>query len=356
MAGIFTLDGNFLRACGCRRGAVTFVDMEIARAVILAIPTCDDRPWCSAASIPKALVPVATKPILFHTLDALRGAGVVEAVLLMQPDTACALRLAVGDGTRWGMRITYHESSAELDVREALGVAEEFIDGEPVIVHQADALLRACLRDHVLGFAEHDLDALALMLTPARLPRPIRSLAGGYLLNGRAISIMRDGPAAPDPLSGLRRQGGHVRVLDVEGCLACHGDEATLLEANRHALASLRTQLTDAILEDCEIQGNVVVHPTARLRNTLVRGPAIIGADAHIADSYVGPYTSIGANTRIEGTEIEHSIVMDDAKLLFVGSRLETSIVGRGASIVRRFGIPSAVRMSIGDGAQVALS
>jgi glucose-1-phosphate thymidylyltransferase len=100
----------------------------------------------------------------------------------------------------------------------------------------------------------------------------------------------------------------------------------------------------------------VIVHPTATLRNTLVRGPAIIGPRSHLVDSYVGPYTSIGAGVSIEGTEIEHSIVMDDARLLFVGSRLETSIIGRGASIARRFDMPSAVRMTIGDGAQVALS
>jgi glucose-1-phosphate thymidylyltransferase len=129
-----------------------------------------------------------------------------------------------------------------------------------------------------------------------------------------------------------------------------------LLEANRHALASLTTDVDGAMLEDSEIQGAVVIHPTATLQNTLVRGPAIIGPRSRLVDSYVGPYTSIGADVRIDGTEIEHSIVMDAAQLLFVGSRLETSIIGRGASIVRRFDVPSAVRMSIGDGAQVALS
>jgi glucose-1-phosphate thymidylyltransferase len=330
--------------------------MEIARAVILAVPARDDRPWSSAASTPKPLVPVATKPILFHTLDSLRAAGIVEALLVTRPDSAHAFHQAVGDGARWGMRISYRASSAELDVREALDAAAEFVDGQPVIVHQADALLRACLRDHLLGFAERDLDALALMLAHARLPRSIAPLAGGYLLNARAVSSLRDGPAASEPLARLRRQGGHVHVLEVEGCLACHGDEATLLEANRHALFGLRTEVTDAMLDDCEIQGNVVIHPTACLHNTLVRGPAIIGANAHLVDSYVGPYTSIGADTRIEGTEIEHSIVMDRAQLMFVGSRLETSIIGRGASIVRRFEMPSAFRMSIGDGAHIALS
>jgi glucose-1-phosphate thymidylyltransferase len=167
---------------------------------------------------------------------------------------------------------------------------------------------------------------------------------------------MLGAPAGRDPLARLRRHGRLVRVVDVEGCLACEGSEATLLEANRHALAGISMSIDGATLEGSEIQGSVVIHPTAVLRNTLVRGPAIIGPRTLLVDSYVGPYSSIGADVRIEGTEIEHSIVMDGAQLLFVGSRLETSIIGRGASIVRRFDMPSAVRMSIGDGAHVALS
>lgn len=330
--------------------------MDIARAVILAIPDFDDRPWSSSGSTPKPLLPVATKPILFHTLDALRAAGVVEAVLLTEAAAVLAFHDAVGDGARWGMQIACRAAVRPLGIGAALGTAADFVDGQAVIVHQADALLRADLRDHVLGFARDDVDAVALMLSPQRAQRSGPPVAGGYMLNAAAVSIMRNGPVSSDPLTRLRRQGGHVRVLDLEGCLACHSDEATLLEANRQALTALRTEVTDAMLEDCEIQGNVVIHPTASLRNTLVRGPAIVGAGAEIIDSYIGPYSSIGARTRIQGTEIEHSIVMDGARLMFVGSRLETSIVGRGASIVRRFDMPRAVRLSIGDGAEVALS
>ncbi len=330
--------------------------MEIARAVILAAPAAQDLPWSSVGAGPKPLVPVATRPIVFHTLDALSAAGVLEARLHVEAHAADAYRAAVGCGERWGMTITYAECELGTDMRGALRASLQFVEDEPVLVQRADAILRERLRNHIVGFARDELDALALMLLRPRTPEPLPRLAGGYLLSPRAVSLMLEGPATRDPLTRLRRHGSQVRVLDVEGCLACHGAESSLLEANRHALTQLQTDVDGATLEGSEIQGSVVIHPTAVLQNTLVRGPAIIGPRTRLVDSYVGPYTSIGGDVRIEGTEIEHSIVMDGAQLLFVGSRLETSIIGRGASIVRRFDMPSAVRMSIGDGAQVALS
>lgn len=330
--------------------------MEIARAVIQATPPADERPWSSIGLGPKSLTPVATRPIIFHTLDALRGAGVLETALITDASTIDAFKLAVGDGAHWGMTITYLQCDGGSGVPAALRAAGSFIDGEPILFQRADAILRGCLREHIVSFARDDLDALALMLVRPPAPEPLPRLSGGYLLSPRAVSVMLTAPAGRDPLARLRRHGSQVRELDVEGCLACHGTEAALLEANRHALSQISTDVADAMLRASEIQGSVVIHPSAILQNSLVRGPAIVGPHTKIVDSYVGPYTAIGANVRVEGTEIEHSIVMDDAQLLFVGSRLETSIIGRGASIVRRFDMPSAVRMSIGDGAHVALS
>ncbi|MDX6681603.1 MAG: glucose-phosphate thymidylyltransferase [Solirubrobacteraceae bacterium] len=335
--------------------------MQIARAVILATPSARDTPWSCTGSGPKPLMPVATKPILFHTLEALRAAGVLEVALLTEPRTAATYEAAVGDGDSWGMRIGYTQCAADTDAGGALRVAADFVDGEPVLVLPADAMLRERLREHVVQFARDDLDALALMLRrPRPRPRPrsaepLPRLPGGYLLSSRAVSLMRGGPPGRDPLACLRHHGGNVRVLDVDGCLACHGGEASLLEANRLALGSIVTDV-DRALEGCETQGPVAIHLSAKLTNTFVRGPAIIGARSRLVDAYVGPYTSIGADARIEGAEIEHSIVMDGAQLLFVGSRMESSIIGRAASVVRRFDMPSAMRVSIGDGAHVALS
>jgi glucose-1-phosphate thymidylyltransferase len=97
------------------------------------------------------------------------------------------------------------------------------------------------------------------------------------------------------------------------------------------------------------------VHPTAQLENTLVRGPAIIGPGARLSHAYVGPYTAIGANVTIEGSQVEHSIVLDGAQLMHVGARIETSVIGRGARVARSFGVPTAMRLAIGNGSEVTL-
>jgi glucose-1-phosphate thymidylyltransferase len=81
----------------------------------------------------------------------------------------------------------------------------------------------------------------------------------------------------------------------------------------------------------------------------------VIGPDAQIAHAYIGPYTSIGAGARIEGAEIERSIVAAGASITHVGGRLVASVVGRDARIFRDFSLPRALRLRVGDGTVVAL-
>ena len=83
--------------------------------------------------------------------------------------------------------------------------------------------------------------------------------------------------------------------------------------------------------------------------------PVIVGPDSVITDSYIGPYTSLGPSVVIEAAEIEYSIVLAGAQLLFVGTRLESSIIGRGARIARAFDPPATMRMTLGDGVEVIL-
>lgn len=321
----------------------------------MATPAADDRPWAVQGGEPKPLVPVATRPVLFHALDLLRRAGVLEVVLITEPAAAPVFRAAVGDGDRWGMTIAYAQAAGGGDLGRALTTGNGSAAGEPLLVQRADALLHDELREDIVTFAREGLDALALRLAGDLGSDGVAEDAC-YLLSARAVDALRALGPIEDPIAGLRRHGTNLQVSEVDGCLACQGGELSLLRANRHALERLHRDVDRAHLSGCEIQGHVVVHPTAVVKRTLVRGPAIVGPGARIVDSYIGPYTSIGANACVEGTEIEHSIVMDTARLLYVGARLETSIIGRGATIARRFDMPKAVRLSVGDRAEVALS
>jgi glucose-1-phosphate thymidylyltransferase len=331
--------------------------MEIAKALVLAGRRAEDRPWPSVRFLPKPLVPVANRPILFHNLEALRRAGLLEATIAVEPETAAAIRCAVGDGSDWGLTVRYAECPSDVGIEDALGITRDFLGDEPVLVQHAGALLRERIHPHIAAFAGERLDALALRLPGATTDAEVRAADGGWLLSQRAVSIlMHRATAGADPLARVRAEGGQVRVQHVDGCLPCSGGQETLLEANRRMLEEIVTDVDPACVESSTIQGAVVVHPTARVENSLVRGPAIIGPRTHVREAYIGPYTSIGADVVVEGAEIEHSMIFSGAEVRYIGTRMESSVIGERARVVRSFGIPKALHLSVGDGAEVSLS
>jgi glucose-1-phosphate thymidylyltransferase len=329
--------------------------MEIAKAIILAGDAGHERCRPAAGHGSRHLFPIANRPILFHHLESLRRGGLLEATILVDPGSHEPIERAVGDGGPWNLTIRYDECPSADGLHGALAACRSFIGEEPVLVQRADALLRGRLHTHIAAFSNDRLDAMALRLVPGQGP-PARQAPPGYLLSPRALALLMEIPdAGANVLNEVRASGGRVRVEAVDGCL-CGGDLDALLEGNRRVLQELVGDCAAAAADGCELQGPVVVHPSAQLLRTTVRGPAIIGPGARLTDAYVGPYTSIGANVTIDGAEIEHSIVLPGAELAFVGTRIESSVIGQGARVARRCTKPSSLRMSIGDGAEVLLS
>ncbi len=328
--------------------------MEIAKALILAGRSRQDRGGPADLRGSAHLFPIANRPALFHTLDTLHRAGVLEVAILTEGGSDEPIRRAVGDGGGWEVNTRFIDWEPTSGLAGALSASEHFLCGEPVLVQHGSALLSERMHAHISTFARERLDALAL-----RLPGPIDPCVGagtpGYLLSPHAIVILAGSTAGQNPLSAVRGHGGRVRAQNVDGCVLSVGRVETLLDANRRALECLTPDSSPACFEDCTVQGPVRVDPTARLEHTLLRGPIIIGPGARLKDAYVGPYTSIGADVTIEGAQIEHSIVLADAELRFVGTRLESSLIGRGARVVRGFQLPGAIRVSIGDGAEIVL-
>jgi glucose-1-phosphate thymidylyltransferase len=325
--------------------------MEIAKALILTAETEDAR-WPAPAATPRQLFPVANRPILHHNLEAVRAAGVLEATIMAERGAGDAIREAVGDGSDWGLSLEVGEWTAQDGVRGALASGRAFVGDEPVLVQRGDALLRDRMHPLICAFASEDLDLMALELAGgSAAPRP------GYLLSPRAVSILCDDTkAGGSPMAGLRAHGGRVRVEHVDGLLASAGGQDALLAGNRAMLERLEASTAGAEIHDSNIQGAVEVHPTAAVHGSTIRGPVIIGPGALVRDAYIGPYTAIGAGVVIEGAEVEHSIVLPEAQVSFVGTRIESSVIGRRAKVGRSFRLPAAVRLSLGDGAEVTFA
>ena len=309
-----------------------------------------------------ALLEVANRPILHHALDAMNAAGVREVGVLGPALTEASVR-ASGTELRG---VSYLPAPRHPGVAAALLAAEPFVDGSALFVQQGDGLLVDDLGGLVGGIERDGQDALILV---HRRERPHRGdgpssrrtdVAGAQLFGARFLDVARgalerhreSADLAP-VLADVRRSGGRVETRLVDGWRAYEGDPDELLALNRQVLDRLLGGSVD--LPDCRVQGRIVVDPTASVHDTVIHGPAVIGPGCTLAGAFIGPYSAIGRGVRIEGAEIEDSIVLPGASIMHIGGRISASVVGRNARIFRDFTLPRALRLQVGDGARVAL-
>jgi glucose-1-phosphate thymidylyltransferase len=318
----------------------------VTKALILAGEPVEANRWRTLGVHARPLVPIANRPVVLHTLDALRAAGIREATVLADG----AMRAALGEVLGRGM--------PELAIRYADHVDEQALDARALVVEPADALLRAPL-DGVLGaVGDDDIDGAVLRLSPpaSSVPQVAACVLGQDAAVAMAHSFDGWHGTVEAVADGLVAGSQRVRVGEVRGCRACAGGDDGLLHANRMLLEGLVAGDTEATLIGSEIQGAALIHPTATLESTLVRGPAVIGPGAQLTDVYVGPSTSIGEGVRIEGAEVEHSLVLAGAQISYPGARLTSSIIGPRARLVRDFHLPRGMRLTIGADSVVAMS
>jgi glucose-1-phosphate thymidylyltransferase len=331
----------------------------------------------------KQLVPVANKPVLFYGLEAMAAAGIAEIGIIIAPETGGEIRDAVGDGSRFGLEVTYLEQEAPLGLAHAVLTAEPFLADDPFVMYLGDNLLQGGITDLVEAFRSGAPDAL-ILLTPVSDPqnygvaeldgeRVVRlvekprepatdlALVGVYMFTPAVHDAARSiEPSArgeleiTDAIQHMVDGGRRVEPHIVRGWWKDTGRLEDMLEANRLILDRLEPRVEgELVASQCD--GRVVVEPGARLERATVRGPAIIGAGARLVDAYVGPYTAIGEDCLIEGAEVEHSILLAGASVRGLEGRMESSLLGRNVAISRGVRQPRAYRFMVGDNSEIGI-
>jgi glucose-1-phosphate thymidylyltransferase len=325
---------------------VRLVTMKTAKAVVLAMDLREPEPWPNLGLSARHLAPVANKPVLFHHLEALAGAGIGETAIVCDRRSSAGIRDAVGDGSAWDLEVRYVEAWPAQRILDSTAVAD-FVGSEPVLLQHGDILLRDKLSALREQFVDDRLDALVMRTGPI----------DGYLIgDGVYPDLCRQAAPLGDALLRLRAGGARVGERQVDACLPCRGGLDGLLATNRQLLEAMDHEQHGERVFGSELQGRVSLDPSAEVRDSLIRGPVAIGPRVRISNSYVGPYTSIGADVQIDCVEVEHSIVLDRARLRHVGTRIEGSLIGPDARVTRDFRVPQAIRLSVGAGAEVAIS
>ncbi|MDL5201567.1 glucose-1-phosphate thymidylyltransferase [Streptomyces sp. ALI-76-A] len=332
----------------------------------------------------KQLVPVANKPVLFYGLEAIAEAGISEVGIVVG-DTAEEIREAVGDGSRFGIEVTYIPQDAPLGLAHAVLIAQEFLGDDDFVMYLGDNFIVGGITGLVEEFRTDRPDAQILL---TRVPNPTSfgvaeldgqgrvvgleekpkqpksdlALVGVYLFTPAIHEAVRSIEPSwrgeleiTHAIQWLIDDKRDVRSTTISGYWKDTGNVTDMLEVNRSVLETVEPLTAGTVDEDSEIIGRVRVEEGARISGSRIVGPAIIGAGTVVSDAYIGPFTSVSEDCRIEDSEIEYSIVLRGSSVTGV-RRVEASLIGRDVEVTPAPRNPKAHRLVLGDHSKVQIS
>ena len=332
----------------------------------------------------KQLLPVANKPVLFYCLEDLAGAGITDVGIVVG-DTALAVQDAVGDGSAFGLKVTYIPQAAPLGLAHAVLVAADYLGDDDFVMYLGDnfivggiaglvdefrarrpaaqIMLTQVSEPRSFGVAELDADGRVIGLEEKpQQPKSDLALVGVYMFT----PAVHEGIAQLKPswrgeleiteaIQWLLDAGLPVSSTVISGYWKDTGNVADMLEVNRMVLESMPAACHGTVDAASELIGRVVVEEGATVTGSRVVGPVIIGAGTTVTDSYIGPFTALAEDCVISEAEIEYSIVLRGASIRGV-RRIEASLIGHDVEITPAPNVPRAHRLILGDHSKVQIS
>jgi glucose-1-phosphate thymidylyltransferase len=331
----------------------------------------------------KQLLPVANKPVLFYGLESIRDAGITEVGIVVG-DTEPAIRAAVGDGSSFGIKVTYLRQDAPRGLAHAVLIARDFLGDDDFVMYLGDNFIVGGIASLVdefrVGrpdaqimltkvsdpgqFGVAELDALGEVVRLEEKPREPKSdlaLVGVYLFTPAVHAAVQNLEPSwrgeleiTEAIQWLIDHGRKVRSTAITGYWKDTGNVDDMLEVNRMVLEGVEP-VCHGVVDGTELIGRVAIGRGAEVTGSRIVGPVIIGDQARVSGSYIGPFTSVSADCAIIDSEIEYSIVLRGASIRGV-RRIEASLIGHDVEVTPAPRVPKAHRLVLGDHSKVQIS
>ncbi|WP_448596118.1 glucose-1-phosphate thymidylyltransferase [Thermoleptolyngbya sp.] len=335
----------------------------------------------------KQLVPVANKPILWYGLEAIAACGITEIGIIISPETGEEVKSKTGDGSQFGAQITYILQDQPAGLAHAVKIAQPFLGDAPFVMYLGDNLVEGCLDGLVDQFKANTLDALTLLcevpnptafgvaevdatgrilrlVEKPKVPPSNLALVGVYLFSPKIHeAIAQIQPSArgeleiTDAIQKLIDLNYKVEAFKLKGWWLDTGKKDDLLEANRLILDNyLQSSIRGDVDESSQISGRVEIGKGSKIVSSTIRGPVSIGENCHIENCFIGPYSSIADGVMLIEADLEHSVVLQQAKIVGIHQRIVDSVIGQRANLRVAPQRPKALRFMIGDDCQIDLA
>ncbi|HAX74747.1 MAG TPA: glucose-1-phosphate thymidylyltransferase [Cyanobacteria bacterium UBA11372] len=335
----------------------------------------------------KQLVPVANKPILWYGIEGIVAAGITDIGIIISPETGEEVKAKTGNGDRFGAKITYILQEQPAGLAHAVKVAQPFLGDSPFIMYLGDNLIQSDLGLFLEKFSAQAVDALILLRPVAnpsafgvakvdesgrvlqliekpKVPPSNLALVGIYYFANtihNAIANIQPSPRGEleitDAIQYLIDDQKRVEACQLEGWWLDTGKKDDLLEANRIILDTcLESSVLSEVDDESKIIGRVQIGAGTKIVNCTIRGPVMIGSNCYLEHCYIGPYSSIADGAKLVDVDLDHSVILQGAKVVGIHQRIVDSVIGQRAQLTLAPQRPKALRFMIGDDSQIELA
>lgn len=327
----------------------------------------------------KHMLPLANKPILLYSIEDMIRMGIRDIGIILGPIKE-SIPEYFGDGSKFGVRITYIDQPEPKGLAHAIIVAEEFLGNDSFVMYLGDNLLKnGALEflnkfkdgnyDCVIGVAqvknpqqygivEMDNGKIKRFVEKPKQPAGNLAVVGVYVFNNKIIEAVhkikpswRNELEILDAISVLLNGGLKIGVHEVQGWWKDTGKPDDLLEANQLILQNIESRITCNVPESTRIVGNVAMgEGTMIYENCYLQGPIVIGSNCKIGpNAYIGPYTSVGNGSQLSECQISNSMIMDNVSIES-DNMISDSIIASNSKITNaRKNLPKFTKLVLGE-------
>ena len=344
----------------------------------------------------KHAVPIANKPLIQYPFEMIVEAGIKDIAIIVN-ETREEIESILGDGKKWGVKITYIFQKAPKGLAHALSLSENFMGRskfvmvlgdnmlEKGIIKYVDNFRKSNSKGHILGIKvdpkEHKRfgtatinkkgEVLAYLEKPGVVDKsniydPDNSyvvpgfyfagpeIFGCFHGKGKLKPSSRGEYEIPHAFNWLINHDHKVTLDVVDGWYKDPGNPGDTLIANQFVLTSIVEEKNKGkVNAKSKIEGKVNIGKKTVIKNSILRGPLIIGENCKIENCFIGPFTSIYHNSELKNCEIENSIVLGNTKLHDTPNRIDSSIICWDCEVGKLDGPSNSLKLFIGDNSSV---